>query len=124
VLRANSLAAQENVALWHERDISQSSVERVILPDSCLALDYMLALFTQIVRGLVVYPDRMLANMRSRRRSSLNGSTASTGWWGARFQSSESRLAELAGGCSDQGVPTISKLYQVHGDFNSWKVIV
>jgi adenylosuccinate lyase len=63
VLRANSIAALENVALWHERDISQSSVERVILPDSCLALDYILALFTEIVRGLVVYPKRMLRNM-------------------------------------------------------------
>ena len=63
ILRANSLAALENVALWHERDISQSSVERVILPDSCLALDYILDLFTGIVRGLVVYPDRMRENM-------------------------------------------------------------
>jgi len=63
VLRANSLAALENVALWHERDISQSSVERVILPDSCIALDYILDLFTSIVRGLVVYPQRMRENM-------------------------------------------------------------
>jgi adenylosuccinate lyase len=63
VLRANSITALENVALWHERDISQSSAERIILPDSCLALDYMLALFTEIVRGLVVYPERMKENM-------------------------------------------------------------
>jgi adenylosuccinate lyase len=63
VLRANSLAALENVALWHERDISQSSVERVILPDSCIALDYILDLFTSIVKGLVVYPQRMRQNM-------------------------------------------------------------
>jgi adenylosuccinate lyase len=63
VLRANSIAALENVALWHERDISQSSVERVIIPDSCLALDYILDLFTTIVRGLVVYPERMRENM-------------------------------------------------------------
>ena len=63
VLRANSIAALENIALWHERDISQSSVERIIFPDSCLALDYMLALFTDIVRGLVVYPERMQENM-------------------------------------------------------------
>src|SRR5688572_28473206 len=63
VLRANSLVALENVALWHERDISQSSVERVIIPDSCLALDYILDLFTGIVRGLVVYPQRMRENM-------------------------------------------------------------
>jgi adenylosuccinate lyase len=63
VLRGNSIAALENVALWHERDISNSSVERVILPDSCMALDYILALFTEIVRGMVVYPDRMRRNM-------------------------------------------------------------
>jgi len=63
VLRANSLVALENVALWHERDISQSSAERLIIPDSCLALDYMLTLFTEIVRGLVVYPLRMLENL-------------------------------------------------------------
>jgi adenylosuccinate lyase len=63
ILRANSIAALENVALWHERDISQSSVERIILPDSTLALDYMLGLFTDIVRGLVVYPQRMRENM-------------------------------------------------------------
>jgi adenylosuccinate lyase len=63
VLRSNSVAALENVALWHERDISQSSVERVIIPDSCLALDYILDLFTGIVRGLVVYPQRMRENM-------------------------------------------------------------
>ena len=63
ILRSNSLAALENVALWHERDISQSSAERIILPDSCLALDYALALFTDIVRGLIVYPERMRENM-------------------------------------------------------------
>jgi adenylosuccinate lyase len=63
ILRSNSIAALENVALWHERDISQSSVERVIIPDSCMALDYILSLFTGIVKGLVVYPQRMLENM-------------------------------------------------------------
>ena len=63
ILRANSIAALENVALWHERDISNSSVERIILPDSCMALDYILALFTEIVRGMVVYPERMKRNM-------------------------------------------------------------
>jgi adenylosuccinate lyase len=63
VLRANSQVALENIALWHERDISNSSAERVIMPDSCLALDYILALFTQIVRGMVVYPERMRENM-------------------------------------------------------------
>ncbi len=61
------MAAIENVALWHERDISHSSVERVILPDSFLALDHMLRRFTRIVDGLVVYPDRMRENLdRSR----------------------------------------------------------
>jgi adenylosuccinate lyase len=63
VLRGNASAAVENVALWHERDISNSSVERVILPDSCLALDYMLGMFTDIVAGMVVYPERMRENM-------------------------------------------------------------
>jgi adenylosuccinate lyase len=57
----------ENIALWHERDISHSSVERVILPDSFIALDHMLRRFTRIVSGLVVYPERMLENLgRSR----------------------------------------------------------
>jgi adenylosuccinate lyase len=61
------MAAYENIALWHERDISHSSVERVILPDSFIALDHMLRRFTRIVRGMVVYPDRMLENLgRSR----------------------------------------------------------
>jgi adenylosuccinate lyase len=63
LVRANAMAALENVALWHERDISHSSVERVILPDSFLALDHMLRRFTRIVDGLVVYPARMLENL-------------------------------------------------------------
>jgi adenylosuccinate lyase len=67
LLRGNATAALENVALWHERDISHSSVERVILPDSFIALDHMLRRFTRIVAGMVVYPDRMLENLdRSR----------------------------------------------------------
>jgi adenylosuccinate lyase len=67
LIRANAMAAMENVALWHERDISHSSVERVILPDSFIALDHMLRRFTRIVRGMVVYPERMLENLgRSR----------------------------------------------------------
>jgi adenylosuccinate lyase len=67
LLRGNAVAAFENVALWHERDISHSSVERVILPDSFIALDHMLRRFTRIVRGMVVYPERMLENLsRSR----------------------------------------------------------
>jgi adenylosuccinate lyase len=63
LVRSNALAALENVALWHERDISHSSVERVILPDSTILLDYMLGQMTRIVDGLVVYPDRMRENM-------------------------------------------------------------
>ena len=67
LIRGNAVAALENVALWHERDISHSSVERVILPDSFLALDHMLRRFARIVDGLVVRPDRMAENLaRSR----------------------------------------------------------
>jgi len=63
LVRSNSLAALENVALWHERDISHSSVERVIIPDSFLALDHMLHRFTRIVRGMTVNTDRMRHNL-------------------------------------------------------------
>ncbi len=63
LLRANAGAALENNALWHERDISHSSVERVILPDSFIALDHMLRRFTRIVAGMVVYPERMRRNL-------------------------------------------------------------
>ena len=63
ILRANAIAGMENVALWHERDISHSSVERVILPDSTIALDYMLYKFTNIIDKLVVHPDKMLDNI-------------------------------------------------------------
>jgi adenylosuccinate lyase len=73
VVRANSLAALENVALWHERDISHSSVERVIVPDSFLALDHMLHRLTDIVAGLVVYPQRMLRNIESTRGVVFSG---------------------------------------------------
>ncbi len=67
LVRANAGAAIENIALWHERDISHSSVERVILPDTFIALDHMLRRFTRIVQGMVVYPERMLENLgRSR----------------------------------------------------------
>ena len=67
LIRGHSITALENVALWHERDISHSSAERVILPDSCLALDYMLDLFTHVMRGLSVYPERMRRNLESTR---------------------------------------------------------
>ncbi len=63
LLRGNALAAMENIALWHERDISHSSVERVIIPDSTLALDYMLNKFIQVIEGLNVYPENMMANL-------------------------------------------------------------
>ena len=63
LLRANAGAALENNALWHERDISHSSVERVILPDSFIVLDHMIRRFTRIVSGMVVYPERMQQNL-------------------------------------------------------------
>lgn len=63
VLRANALAAMENIALWHERDISHSSCERIIIPDSTILLDYMLNLMRDIIDGLVVYPANMRANI-------------------------------------------------------------
>ena len=73
LLRANVMAALENVALWHERDISHSSVERVILPDSFCALDHMVRRFTGIVQGLVVYPERMLENLERSRGVVFSG---------------------------------------------------
>jgi adenylosuccinate lyase len=63
VLRSNSIAALENVALWHERDISHSSVERIIVPDSCIALDYMLDLMVKLVSQLIIYPENMIRNL-------------------------------------------------------------
>ena len=63
VLRGNAVAALENVALWHERDISHSSVERIILPDSCTLLDYMLDKLRGLVAGLIVYPEHMRRNL-------------------------------------------------------------
>ncbi|MDD5561021.1 MAG: adenylosuccinate lyase [Candidatus Omnitrophica bacterium] len=67
LLRANAQVALENVALWHERDISHSSVERVIFPDSTLALDYMLNKFMEVVSGMKVYPENMLSNLAKTR---------------------------------------------------------
>ena len=63
VIRGNSVVALENVALWHERDISHSSAERIILPDSCTLLDYMLVKLNELVEGLQVYPERMEQNL-------------------------------------------------------------
>jgi adenylosuccinate lyase len=65
VVRANAIVGLENVPLWHERDISQSSAERVVIPDSFLALDYMLDRFSWMVTGLVVYPERMRRNLEA-----------------------------------------------------------
>jgi adenylosuccinate lyase len=73
LIRGNAMAALENVALWHERDISHSSVERVILPDSFIALDHMLRRFTRIVSGMVVYPERMLENLNRSRGVVFSG---------------------------------------------------
>jgi adenylosuccinate lyase len=67
VLRGNALAALENVALWHERDITHSSVERVVIPDSCILLDYMLSLTIDVVDRLVVYPENMILNLERTR---------------------------------------------------------
>jgi len=63
VLRGNAVAALENVALWHERDISHSSVERIIFPDSCTLLDYMFGLLIRLMDGLAVYPENMKKNL-------------------------------------------------------------
>src|SRR6202012_589957 len=65
VVRANAQAAYENVALWHERDISHSSVERVIFPDSTILTDYLLAKTVTLIEKLLVYPQRMLKNLES-----------------------------------------------------------
>src|SRR6266849_1483230 len=73
LIRANCQAAFENIALWHERDISHSSVERVILPDSFIALDHMLRRFTRIVRGMVVHADRMRQNLERLRGVVFSG---------------------------------------------------
>jgi adenylosuccinate lyase len=63
LIRGYSVTAMENIALWHERDISHSSTERVIMPDACLTLDYMLSIFTNVMDGLLVYPDAMERNL-------------------------------------------------------------
>jgi adenylosuccinate lyase len=73
LVRGNCMAALENVALWHERDISHSSVERVILPDSFIALDHMLRRFTRIVKGMVVHPTRMRENLEHSRGVVFSG---------------------------------------------------
>jgi adenylosuccinate lyase len=73
VLRGNALVGMENVALWHERDISHSSAERIVFPDSCILLDYMLQKFTTLMDGLVVDEERMLANLGQSYRLVFSG---------------------------------------------------
>ena len=73
VVRANSLVGFENIALWHERDISHSSAERVVLPDSSIALDYILQQSTSLIDGLVVYPERMIENLNITRGLIFSG---------------------------------------------------
>ncbi|HEX9630274.1 MAG TPA: adenylosuccinate lyase [Pyrinomonadaceae bacterium] len=73
VVRAHSIVGLENVALWHERDISHSSAERVVLPDASIATDYMLHKMTALVDGLVVYPERMLENLNATRGLIFSG---------------------------------------------------
>jgi adenylosuccinate lyase len=73
VVRANSIVGLENVALWHERDISHSSAERIVLPDSSIATDYILAKMTSLVDGLVVFPERMLENLNATRGLIFSG---------------------------------------------------
>ena len=72
-VRANSIVGLENVALWHERDISHSSAERIVLPDSSAALDYMLQKTASLLDGLVVYPERMLENLNATRGLVFSG---------------------------------------------------
>jgi adenylosuccinate lyase len=73
ILRANAMVSMENMVLWHERDISHSSAERIILPDSTIALDYMLNKFIDIVSHLVVNKDKMLENLNKSRGSVCSG---------------------------------------------------
>jgi len=73
VVRANSTAAMENIALWHERDISHSSVERIILPDSTTLVDYMLHRTTEIVANMKVFPERMRRNLGATRGLVFSG---------------------------------------------------
>jgi len=73
VVRANSIVGLENIALWHERDISHSSAERVVLPDSSIATDYMLEKAKSLIDGLVVHPDRMLENLNATRGLVFSG---------------------------------------------------
>ena len=72
-VRANAIVGLENVALWHERDISHSSAERIVLPDSSAVLDYLLAKTASLLDGLVVYPEKMLENLNLTRGLVFSG---------------------------------------------------
>lgn len=63
VVRANALPALENIVTWHERDLTNSSVERIIIPDSCILIDYLLNTFARVVERLVIYPENMMRNL-------------------------------------------------------------
>ncbi len=78
LVRGYAVSAMENVALWHERDISHSAVERVIGPDACIMVDFMLARFTNVVEGLVVYPERMKKNLESTHGLMCSGTLLNT----------------------------------------------
>lgn len=73
LIRTNALASMENVALWHERDISHSSVERVIIPDSTILVDYMLVQFNRVMENLLVYPENMMANLNKTKGMIFSG---------------------------------------------------
>ena len=111
VVRCNAQAALENVALWHERDISHSSVERIILPDSTTLVDYMLARMANLVDTLVVYPERMKANLESYRRAGVQR-TAAARPGGGRRADARGRLPHGAAQC-DEGVARRSQLPRI-----------
>ena len=73
LVRSYAQACFENVALWHERDISHSSVERVAIPDACIAIDFMLTRFSAVVQNLVIFPERMMLNLELTRGTIFSG---------------------------------------------------
>jgi adenylosuccinate lyase len=108
LLRSNLMAGMENIALWHERDISHSSVERVILPDSAILLDYMLERFTGIVDRLRVYPERMLANLESSKGLVYSGTLLlAVTRKGSSRESAYEAVQQAAMKCWESGEPGI-----------------
>ena len=97
VVRANAQAAFENIALWHERDISHSSVERVILPDSTILADYLLDKTTRLVDQMLVYPERMRRNLEMTRGPGFFRTIAARS--GRRRHAARGRLPAGAGPC-------------------------